>query len=617
MKDKWIIRPPADGAAVKKLQEDLKSTPLYAELLVQRGITSLTEYEAEIELKDFAPADPFLIKDMQLCCQRINQAVENGEKILIYGDYDADGLTSTALMYETLMNIGADVSYYVPDRLVDGYGPNVESYERVIEPDVSLLLTVDNGVTGTDAFDWTKEHGIEVIVCDHHELPENLSPNIFGLIHPAAPSSQYPNRKLAGVGVAYRLACALLDGEQEELLDLVAIGTISDVVELTPENRYFVKMGLDILKNRERMGLDEILKQAKIESSTITDETIGYQIAPRLNSAGRMGEAGFVVDLLTTFEEDVAVDAAKKLESLNEERKKLTQEMVQEALEQVKGSDDQVVIAVSSRWSEGIIGIIAAKLAEQMHRPAIVFHLDENSGIAKGSARTKGEVNIFEMIAPHRDLLLSFGGHRGAAGLSIEANNLPEFQQKIQQVNLPVEELESKLMIDHVANLSDLSMDFFQELEHLRPFGPGNDQPTFLLENFTIQNVHQIGANGAHIRMAVKQGKNQLNAIGFQIGQSSSYFVNNNVEQLAFRLSLNNWNSLVQLQLRLLDFKVSKPVIFDERMRKIKGNDLVKRSWPLVFFSKQHAINFQKNYSAPEDQIYLANKHNLTVKKQF
>lgn len=606
MKDNWVFRPPVDQSMVQNLQKELNISAIYAEILAQRGISDKEEYESQIKLKNFAPYNPFLLNNLDRACQRINQAVENGEKILIYGDYDADGITSTGVLYETLLNIGADVSYYIPDRIIDGYGPNIDTYKREIADDIRLLITVDNGVNGTDAFSWARERNLDVIVCDHHEIPPQISPDIFCLIHPQAPGSHYPNQFLSGVGVAYKVACALLGGEQEEMLDLVAIGTMADVVELTPENRYFVLAGLEVIKGRERLGIDEILKNASVETESIDDSTIGYQIAPRLNSAGRMAKAGFVVDLLTTFDEETAINSAKELEEFNKNRKQLTQEFFEEAVKQVEGTKDKIIVVASSRWSEGVIGIIAAKLAETFGKPAIVFHLDDETGIAKGSARTIGEVNIYDLIFPFKDLLLSFGGHKGAAGLSIEAKDLVKFHDGLQKVHLSVEDLKNQLTIDVETELSNLTMDLYQELNQLRPYGNGNREPVFSIKNFSTSNVHRIGENGNHIRLVVEQNKDRFNAIGFQSGYSFDYFLSKNVEKIAFNLTLNNWNNLVQLQLRIIDFKLNKPLIKDRRMRKIKVNELEEKGYPIVFFSEKHAENFKKKYPQLKSRVYLS-----------
>ncbi|BDR56264.1 single-stranded-DNA-specific exonuclease RecJ [Xylocopilactobacillus apis] len=607
MKYNWIDRPPNDQQVVDNLKRELKVSSIFAQILYQRGISSLEDYQTQIMLKDFTPYDPFLMKDMDRACDRINQAVESGEKVLIYGDYDADGVTSTSLLYETLINIGADVSYYIPDRFQDGYGPNIDTYTKVIDKDIKLLITIDNGVTGTDAFEWTRNNGIDVIVCDHHEIPAVVSPNIDCLIHPASSDSDYPNKHLAGVGVAYKLACALLGDEQEDLLDLVAIGTVADVVKLTPENRYFVLRGIEIIKTRERLGIDNILKSSKIETSKINDQTIGFQIAPRINSAGRLDKADFVVDLLTTFDEDNANSEAAKLESLNKERKELTQKMSLEAFDQVKSCKDQVIVASSTNWPEGIIGIIAAKLAEKMNRPAIVFHIDEENQIAKGSARTCGTINIYDLIKPSQKILESFGGHEGAAGLSLKLDHFDQFKEEINKSEIPKDQKKSKLLIDVNAQISDFNEDLYHELENLRPFGPGNEEPIFSMDNFSVGDIHRIGENGDHLRLSITQNKKKINVIGFQMGFADSYFLSNNVEKIAFHLSLNEWNNLSQIQLVLLDFKVNKPMIFDERLHKIKSYELKKKSWPLIFFSSNRADNFKKNYPQIKNDIFLAN----------
>lgn len=596
MKYEWIRKNSTDLKTAIKLQKELAISPLFAQILVQRGITSRGDFETKIKLKDFQPCDPFLMAGMERCCARIHRAIEHGERILIYGDYDADGVTATSVLYETLTILGADVRYYIPDRFMDGYGPNLGTYQRILKTGVSLLITVDNGISGTDAFAWAKQNGIDVIVTDHHEIPKNISKDIYGLIHPEDPRSDYPNKKLAGVGVAFKLATALLGKIQKQFLDLVAIGTISDVVELTPENRYFVLEGLKIIRNRERLGLNEILNQCKIESKNITDETIGFQIAPRINSAGRLNNAGFVVELLTTLNESLASRLAEELETLNQKRKELSQHAFEEAWEKVHYSQDKIIIAASSKWHEGIIGIVAAKIAEKKNRPTVIFHINQKTKIAKGSARTSGEINLYNILNTHRDMLLSFGGHAGAAGMSIKITKLQQFHDVLQKSFLEKDKLKNKILINTPANLSDFTEKLFLELEALRPFGPGNEQPVFSIKDFTIANSFRIGQAKEHLKLTLANKKVKLPTIGFRFGSDQRYFTSNNISEVAVILTLNNWKNKYQLQLQLLDYIPEAPLIFDQREKPLQLTKWRDQNVRLIFFSKKNANIFRERY---------------------
>lgn len=606
MKYQWQKTKPAPFEVVDHLTNELAVSPIFAQILAQRGITSRADYEQKIKLKDFQPYDPFLMDGMKQCCDRINRAIEQDKKILIYGDYDADGVTGTAVLYETLMTLGAKVDYYIPDRFTDGYGPNLTTYQRILKPDLGLLITVDNGVSGMEAFAWAKKRGIEIIVCDHHEIPDKISGDIDCLIHPENPKGNYPNKKLAGVGVAFKVATALLGEFPEELLDLVAIGTISDVVELTLENRFFVLKGLAVIKSQQRMGLAEILKQIKVANETINDETIGFQIAPRINSAGRLSNAGFVVNLLTTFDENLAENQASELESLNQKRKDLAQEAFEQAWEEVKDSPDQIIVAASAHWHEGVIGIVAAKIAEKKNRPTIIFQIDEKNQIAKGSARTSGEINLYEVLIKQRDLLLSFGGHPGAAGMSISTKMLTQFHDALQNYPLDKEKLINKLVINVAVNLSDFKQELLDELETLRPFGPGNAQPVFLVRDFEVANSYQIGQAKAHLKLTLTHDQSQIAAIGFQFGPEQLYFMSQNVTEIAGYLTLNNWNNRKMLQFQLLDFALTKPIIFDQRQQPNQITKWQQLNWPLVFFSRQNATSYQEKNGNLSKTIYNA-----------
>ena len=363
--------------------------------------------------------DPFLLFDMHKVIERIQVAVEQGEKILVYGDYDADGITSTTVMKEAIELIGGDVIFYLPNRFTDGYGPNKDVYQRMIEEEgVQLIVTVDNGISGHEAINYAMKQGVDVIVTDHHELPEEL-PNAFGIIHPRHPNGEYPFGDLAGVGVAFKVATALLGEVPVESLDLVAIGTIADLVSLTDENRSMVKIGLEMMKQTERIGLQMLANEAKVDLSDVSEETIGFTIAPRLNAIGRLGDASPGVHLLSTFDDEEASELAVFITQKNVERQGIVKKITAEALAMAETKlDDSLLILASSGWHEGVLGIVASQVVSKTGKPTIVLGLDEATNIVKGSGRSIESVDLFQTLSLVKDDLISFGGHHMAAGLS-------------------------------------------------------------------------------------------------------------------------------------------------------------------------------------------------------
>lgn len=384
-----LINQVVEHNKITELSESLSSSPLFAGLLLNRGLDTKEKAEAFLTPDESWIHDPFLLFDMDKVVERITTAIEAGEKIVVYGDYDADGVTSTSVLKETLEMLGAEVDFYIPNRFTDGYGPNVRVFEELIEEGASLILTCDNGVSGHEAIQKANELGIDVIVTDHHELPETI-PEAYGIIHPRHPAGAYPFGDLAGVGVAFKLATALLGEFPVELLDLVAIGTIADLVSLTGENRALVKQGLAVLKSSERIGLSALIKAAGVTQETVTEETVGFALAPRLNAVGRLGEAKPAVELLTTFDEEEANSLATFINKKNEERQAYVAEITEEAFQMIADLTEEpsVYILARQNWHEGVLGIVASKVVEKTGKPALVLNIDETGSYVKGSGRS-------------------------------------------------------------------------------------------------------------------------------------------------------------------------------------------------------------------------------------
>lgn len=562
---KQLEKEPDDGFFQLAKKEQLSET--VARIAYSRGVDTADK------LSDFLNADlshlhdPYLLHDMEKAVKRIRQAIENYEQILVYGDYDADGMISASIMKEALEMLGAETQVYLPNRFTDGYGPNQSVYKYFIDQQkVSLIITVDNGVAGKEAIAYAQEQGVDVIVTDHHSMPAEL-PNAFAIVHPEHPEADYPFSYLAGCGVAFKLACALLGSIPTEMLDLVAIGTIADMVSLTDENRIMVRVGLQILKDTERIGLQELMKVSDIDPDSLNEETIGFKIAPQLNALGRLDDPNPAIELLTGFDDEEALVIAKMINGKNEERKTIVQTIFDEAIAMVDPSQPVQVLAKEG-WHPGVLGIVAGRILEQISQPVIVLNIE--NGLAKGSARSVEALNIFEALDDHRDLFVAFGGHSGAAGMTLEADKLPALSQVlsgyIENNHLDMSQKKT-LTIDDELHFSDLSLETVRSLEKLAPFGMDNKKPVFLLKDFTVKQARTMGQNGAHLKLKLSQAGEDFDLVAFDMGAQVQEFQQAQGLELAVTLSVNVWNGSTTLQLMLEDARVNGIQLFDIRGR--------------------------------------------------
>lgn len=416
----WKVADTAISEDFLKIAKKHKLDELTSRVLYQRGVHAEAEIEQFLKPSLENLHDPFLLHDMEKATGRILSAIEQGENILIYGDYDADGMTAASVMKSALDELGAEAQVYLPNRFTDGYGPNLDVYQYYIKNEnINLIITVDNGVAGLEAITWAQENGVDVIVTDHHSIPDQLPP-AYAIVHPEHPDSQYPFKYLAGVGVAFKVACALLEYAPSEMLDLVAIGTIADMVSLTDENRILVAHGLKVLAQTERAGLQELMKYAGVDFDKITEETVGFQIAPRLNALGRLDDPNPAIELLTGWDEDEAHEIAKMIDQKNSERKEIVEKIHNEALSML--TDEPVQILYHKDWHKGVLGIVAGRLLEAIHKPVIM--LAQEDGILRGSARSIENFDIFKALNAHRELFIAFGGHKQAAGMTLSLENV-------------------------------------------------------------------------------------------------------------------------------------------------------------------------------------------------
>lgn len=578
-----------DDDQLNELAQTLHHSPLLIKILAQRGLETANQIKDFLEPQGQHVHDPYLLYDMERAIDRIQQAIIENQKIFIYGDYDADGITSTAVMYETLLQLGADVHYFVPDRFKDGYGPNLAEYQNLEKQGMQLLITVDNGVSGYDEVRYLMEKGIDVIITDHHELPEKLPP-AYAIVHPMHPKGNYPFKGLAGVGVAFKVACALLDDIPQEELDLVAIGTIADVMSLTDENRDLVSFGIEELKTTMRPGLSALLEITKTKPDEIDSDTIGFTLAPRLNSLGRLENASLGVNLLTTLDEVEATQLARHTHNLNQQRQNLVATITKE-VQQILNQTEQshlVNVVAGQNWHEGVLGIVASRIAEETKRPTIVLTLTEDN-LYKGSGRSVDGFNLFEAFDPHRKLFESFGGHAQACGLSIKPDNLAGFQviadQEAENQHFKGNEC-PVLEINEEISANSISLDLINELNLLAPFGVDNPRPVFKITGIQNPQLKLMGDQSQHFRINFQNDYGSLSGVKFNVLPAEIHQLQADPLDgimIAGELTLNRWQGRVAPQIQICDLKTEKE---NEIQTKVKVIDQRFTNLPNKFNSE-------------------------------
>lgn len=565
----WQFSPQVEDEDFTQIAKKAGLGPEVAHLLYSRGVKNQEALSHFLTPTLDDLHDPYLLHDMDKAVERIRRAIEDAEFILIYGDYDADGMTSASIVKESLEQLGAEVAVYLPNRFTDGYGPNASVYKYFIEQQgISLIVTVDNGVAGHEAIDLAQSMGVDVIVTDHHSMPEVL-PDAYAIVHPEHPDADYPFKHLAGCGVAFKLACALLEEVQVELLDLVAIGTIADMVSLTDENRIMVQYGLEVLRNTQRMGLQEMFNIAGIARNDVTEETVGFQLAPRLNALGRLDDPNPAIDLLTGFDDEEAHEIALMIHEKNEERKEIVQAIYQEAKVMVDPTKTVQILAKEG-WNPGVLGIVAGRLLEELGQTVIVLNLED--GRAKGSARSIEALDIFEALAPHRNLFIAFGGHAGAAGMTLEADKLDTLSEVLESYVLDKgldATTKNNLDLDEELDLEALTIDVVKNFERLAPFGMDNQKPVFYIRDFQIENARAMGASNAHLKLKISRGTSNFEVVAFGKGSLATEFAQAKDLELAVTLSVNQWNGQTALQLMMVDARVDGVQLFNIRGKSV------------------------------------------------
>ena len=511
--------------------------------------------------------DPFLFSEMSKIITRINEAIDQGEPILIYGDYDADGVTGTSILVRCLRELGALVDYYIPNRFYEGYGPNEDAFMQAIADGYQLVITVDNGIAGVDEAEILLEHGVDLIITDHHQVKETL-PRAYAILHPEL-DENYPFHHLSGAGVALKVAEALLQEViPEDFYAIAMLGTIGDVVPLIDENRSIVKRGLAALRETEIEGLNAMMDLAGTEKSEVTEVNVGFELCPRLNAPGRMDEAALSVECLIAESEEEAKLIADQIESFNSERQKVTQKVLEEATKLVDAktlAKKKVVILYSPNWHEGILGIVAGRLAKQWQKAVFVV-TDDHEGFLKGSARAVEGYHLFELLNKCQDLIERFGGHALAAGITFAPENLQVLEDKMNEFLQEVEVTPS-LQVDLSLPLADLNISFVEQLSILAPFGEGNRPPVIELKNVYVKNVKPIGNKLQHLKFTLYQEKHSVDVIAFNQAPLAMYLTPDTLFSFVGEAKINEWNGNRSVQFHFIDVLCNEFQLIDLRNR--------------------------------------------------
>lgn len=548
---------PLDPSLQNKFNKDIKVSRITAQLLINRGIRASADAEKFIKVSPRHLLDPFLFLSMPLAVERIKKAACNKEKVMIFGDYDVDGITSVALLVEALAKLGIDAEPYLPHRIKEGYGLNKNIAHIAKEKGVGLLITVDCGTSGHKEIEGLNRNNIDVIVTDHHEPSIEEAPPALAVINPKLKDSGYPYRELAGVGVAYKLCQALFKDALADDLDLVSLGTIADSVPLTGENRVIAKEGLLLMPKTKRMGLKKLIESAGIKSEKFSSMHVGFMLGPRLNASGRMDTADTSLHLLLSKDSSEAEGFAKSLELHNRARQKIEGKIMEEAQDiidkEINFKEHKVIVVAKDDWHQGVLGIVASKLADRFYRPAIVISLAD--GLCKGSARSIKNFHIFDALLGCKDLLHNFGGHAHAAGLSITRDNIKDFGEKVNRLanlKLSIEDLLPGLDVDMELRLSDLNEGVIAELELLEPFGAGNPEPLFFTRGLKLKGV-PLSLARETLKFWVTDGNLTLQAIGFRMNPLKESLLNAGSFDLVYTPRLDNWQGASGIILDIKD----------------------------------------------------------------
>ena len=572
---KWILEKAADDENVSRLSSELGIDPVLARLLTQRGITTFQHAREFFRPSITNLHDPFLMTDMDKAVERIRKAIENQEKILIYGDYDVDGTTAVSLVYSFLKRLTSKIDFYIPDRYDEGYGVSYKGIEWASENGFSLIITLDCGIKANDKVNFAAEKGIDMIICDHH-LPENELPGAVAVLDPKREDCHYPFDDLSGCGVGFKLVQAyslrydIPFDTLLPLLDLLVVSIASDLVSVVGENRILAHFGLKCLNENPRKGLLAMINLSGLDPSHITIDDIVFKIGPRINAAGRMESGRIAVELLTAEDDATAMRIGNEINEHNNERKNIDREITQEALEMVRSGNcmpaENATIVYNPMWHKGVVGIVASRLVEAFYKPTVV--LTKSNGFITGSARSVHGFDLYDAIESCSDLLENFGGHLYAAGLTMKEENLPEFCRRIDnfiagrinpEMLTPVINIDSKLDFDRI------TPKFFRILKQFHPFGPGNNAPVFLTENvYDNGNARKVGSDAGHLKLELiqeSQPYHHISAIAFNKSEHFDHIKAGNPVDICYSIVENYYRGVANIQLRIKDLRDREEII--------------------------------------------------------
>lgn len=558
MQKRWSIEPDHSQEEVQ-LAAELKVSPIVAKLLINRGLGDPHKARQFLVADMESLLSSWDLKGMREAVACVTKTMDEGGSIVVYGDYDVDGITATSVVYRFLKRCGASVSYYIPERQSEGYGLNLEALEGLIAKGTDLVITVDCGISSYDIVEAVRDR-LALVITDHHEAPA-LIPRAVAVVDHKQPNCPYPDKNLAGVGVAYKLCQAIWQERTGEVyqadLDIVALGTVADVVPLVGENRILVKAGLSKMQLQPNRGMEALINVAGLKDRKITAGHIGYTLAPRLNAAGRVAHATRAVELLTTPSQEEAYEIAEELQETNLERQALERDIHEVARQDVlkQGPDaDYVVVVGGQDWHPGVIGIVASRLVEEFYKPTLVISIKD--GIGKGSCRSIDNCNIYEALQSAEDLLIQFGGHQAAAGFSIKEDKIPALRERLAQYckehlaetdYLPIVDIDSQVAID------DIDVPLIEEIETLEPYGMANPTPVLALEEATISDLFLMGQQKKHAKVLLEREDSTIDAIAWNRPDLHASFFPGDRVKVAFTVQKNEWNGHVSPQLMIQD----------------------------------------------------------------
>ncbi len=538
---------------------------LLAKIILSRGIDDENCVKNFLNPEIQALNNPFLFNDMELAVDAIISAIDNKEKITIYGDYDVDGITSVAVLKSFLIEQGAEVEHYLPNRLEEGYGLNNAAIDKIVSNGTKLMITVDCGISAYNEIEYAKEKGLNVVVTDHHECPAEL-PKAIAVIDAKRPDSKYPFNSLAGVGATFKLIHAIsirknLDRKSYlKYIDIVALGTIADIVPLVDENRIIVNFGLILMQQTRNIGLRALLNVTGYEiGKEINSTAISFGVAPRMNAAGRLGKADLALDLLLEKEPSKAYEMALELSSINKERQnveKIIFDEVVETVENQKLNEKNVIVVHNKGWHHGVIGIVASKITELYYKPTILISVED--GVGKGSGRSVEGFDLHAAVSECSDMLSKFGGHEMALGLSVDADKIEEFSNKLNEIakKQNIHDLQPVLQVEAEITSKDITMDTLKELDRLKPYGEANPMPLFVYRNVKVDGVRLL-SNEKHLKLTLKEDSNIFDAIAFNMDNKKYSIKQGDKLDIVHSLELNSFNGIDKVQLNVKDIKKS------------------------------------------------------------